>query len=290
MTDRFLTVGGSPSRRKRRLAQETCVFAECKSACGSGSRVVVPTFQDEFHFIRVGGEFGSEPSGTIRLTCELDDCNGNNVPDFFEIDSGVAKDCNGNGDPDLSCDIAHSVSKDCNCNGVPDECEMNGNEPIDCSGFGGPCESGPFFCFDEFACAPDANENGIPDCCDAGELPAVCPDCPVDCRIENDLNGVVFADADPIAPLVVDQPGHCDIDAREPHDIGDLNARNGWDRMVMSFACDPAAIGRSGLAMPYIWQKNIMLPQYSAELTFRSPKLKSKLSSLYGTARPDPEP
>ncbi len=47
---------------------------------------------------------------------------------------------------------------------------------------------------------------------------------------------------------------------------------------------------RSCNAIYYIWQKNIRLPQYSAELTFRLSKLKSKLSSLYGTARPDPQP
>ena len=58
-----------------------------------------------------------------------------------------------------------------------------------------------------------------------------------------DLTGIVFADDDPIAPLTFDQPGHCAIDAREPHDINDVTARKGWDRMVMSFSCDPASIG-----------------------------------------------
>ncbi|MCH9001854.1 MAG: hypothetical protein IIC02_04700, partial [Planctomycetes bacterium] len=58
-----------------------------------------------------------------------------------------------------------------------------------------------------------------------------------------DLTGIVFADDVPIAPLAFDQPGNCAIDAREPHDINDVTARKGWDRMVMSFSCDPASIG-----------------------------------------------
>ena len=58
-----------------------------------------------------------------------------------------------------------------------------------------------------------------------------------------DLTGIVFADAGPITPLAFDQPGNCAIDAREPHGIGDVNARNGWDRMELSFSCDPAVLG-----------------------------------------------
>jgi len=58
-----------------------------------------------------------------------------------------------------------------------------------------------------------------------------------------DLTGGVFADANPIARLVLDQPGHCSIDARQPHDINEVAVRFGWDRVVLSFSCDPTVIG-----------------------------------------------
>jgi len=85
-------------------------------------------------------------------------------------------------------------------------------------------------------------------CVDAGDVfspEALCADIvcePPSCSMA-DLTGIVFADDTPIAPLALDQPGNCAIDARQPHDINDVNARKGWDRMVMSFSCDPASIG-----------------------------------------------
>ena len=164
-------------------------------------------------------------------TCDIvRDCNDNGIPDECEAD------CNENGVPD-DCDLASGDSADCNCNEVLDECEINTSTVVDCTDASGPCDEGPFFCTSD--CEPDVNTNGIPDCCDADIGPASCPDC---CGMAS-LIGVVFADADPIAPLAFDQPGQCDIDAREPHSINNATARNGWDRMVISFSCDPATIG-----------------------------------------------
>ncbi|MCH8147286.1 MAG: hypothetical protein IH987_04725, partial [Planctomycetes bacterium] len=60
-----------------------------------------------------------------------------------------------------------------------------------------------------------------------------------------DLTGVVFADADGVPQNPFDQPGNCAIDAREPHSITNVAARNGWDRMVLSFSCDPTSLGLS---------------------------------------------
>ena len=56
---------------------------------------------------------------------------------------------------------------------------------------------------------------------------------------------VVFADASGVPANPFDRPGNCAIDAREPHDLNNVNDRNGWNRMVMSFSCDPATLGFS---------------------------------------------
>ncbi len=235
--------GNENNRPWECFGQEACVLAECVSECAPSSYVVVPTFANQWYFVRVGGVSGGEPSGTIRHSCVPDDCNSNSVPDGIEIGLNPGLDCNQNARLD-SCELDAGEINDCNCNNVPDECEMDEGNPIDCAPFvaaGEPCEEGPFFC-PSFGCEFDVNNNGIPDCCDAGVPPAVCPVCPVVCGI-TDLTGIVFADANAIAPLAVDQPVHCAIDARQPHDINDATAREGWDRMVLSFTCDPAAFG-----------------------------------------------
>lgn len=58
-----------------------------------------------------------------------------------------------------------------------------------------------------------------------------------------DLTGAVFADDNGVPQNPFDQPGNCAIDAREPHSIANVAARNGWDRMVLSFSCDPTSLG-----------------------------------------------
>jgi len=58
-----------------------------------------------------------------------------------------------------------------------------------------------------------------------------------------DLTAATFADGVSVSPAPFDQPGNCAIDAREPHNINDTSNRNGWDRMVLSFSCDPTVIG-----------------------------------------------
>ena len=37
---------------------------------------------------------------TVTQTCSLDDCNGDEVPDFIQIVDGTLEDCDGNGVPD----------------------------------------------------------------------------------------------------------------------------------------------------------------------------------------------
>ncbi|TPW09388.1 MAG: hypothetical protein FD127_4156, partial [Acidimicrobiaceae bacterium] len=95
-----------------------------------------------------------------------DDCNGNGLLDWQELQAGTGVDCEGDGVPDEcepwldcnangvrdGCDIASGSSLDCNANGVPDECEPF----ADCDGNGliDSCESG------------DCNANGVLDVCD----------------------------------------------------------------------------------------------------------------------------
>ena len=140
-----------------------------------------------------------------------------------------------------------------------------------CKPFGACCDNGQCAIVDDDACTGVYQGDGtrcagnicaLGGCCD---IDGTCPDEPtvasecndifdvfwpgVGCAIipcapppcgMADLTGAIFADADPISPGSFDQPGHCAIDAREPHDINDAAARNGWDRMVLSFSCDPA--------------------------------------------------
>jgi hypothetical protein len=62
-------------------------------------------------------------SNDVPDECE-DDCNGNGVPDSWDIKTDPAViDCNGNGIPD-SCDVAAGCVSDCNLNGVPDDCDI----------------------------------------------------------------------------------------------------------------------------------------------------------------------
>ncbi|HZM01250.1 MAG TPA: hypothetical protein VFD43_13470 [Planctomycetota bacterium] len=74
-------------------------------------------------------------AGQAELFDAFADCNGNALPDDFDIGAGSSLDCNGNDVPD-ECDIAGGSSEDCDRNGVPDECD------------------------------PDLNENLIPDACE----------------------------------------------------------------------------------------------------------------------------
>jgi hypothetical protein len=100
-----------------------------------------------------------------------DDCNGNAVPDWQELEAGTLLDCDDNGLPDDcepwidcngngvrdACDLASGTSTDCDGSGVPDECEPL----VDCNGNGVPDA-----CDIEFGASTDCNGNGMPDECE----------------------------------------------------------------------------------------------------------------------------
>jgi hypothetical protein len=59
-------------------------------------------------------------------SCEVD-CNGNGLPDSYEISNNLAPDCNSNALPD-SCDVGvGGESNDIDNNGIPDECKSDCN-------------------------------------------------------------------------------------------------------------------------------------------------------------------
>ena len=75
----------------------------------------------------------------IADACEAD-CNGNSIPDSYEILTGLMVDCNLNGVPD-TCDLAAGVP-DCNGNLVPDSCDIASGDSSDynANGIPDPCE------------------------------------------------------------------------------------------------------------------------------------------------------
>jgi hypothetical protein len=201
----------------------------------------------EIHSVDIGGE--------------IPDCNGNNQPDFCDIDNGLSHDCNGNEIPDEcendcnnngyddSCDISDGSSLDCNQNDIPDECEPDCNQngtPDDCdlaNGSSYDCNNNSIP--DE--CENDCNNNGFEDSCDiAGGLSLDCnnngipdecdislgtsDDCdgngiPDDCQADCNLNGVADI-CDLIAGTSMDCnqnmiPDECDIDSGFSLDCND---------------------------------------------------------------------
>jgi hypothetical protein len=120
------------------------------------------------------GKVSADVNGNgIPDECEPD-CNGNLIPDAWDISNGgkadvdsdgvpdeCEKDCNANGVPD-DYDIAVHTSADCNQDGGPDECEQ------DCNGNGKPddCDIDPTDPDGNGQTSPDCNQNQYPDECD----------------------------------------------------------------------------------------------------------------------------
>ena len=84
-----------------------------------------------------------------------DDCNLNDVPDLYDIQSGLSEDCNSTGIPD-ECELDSGDASDCNENLIPDFCDIQSQSSPDCDRNGIPDECQ----------IDDCNSNGIPDSCD----------------------------------------------------------------------------------------------------------------------------
>ncbi len=102
-----------------------------------------------------------------------DDCDGNGLPDAYEIAANPDLDCNENNALD-ACEIAANPAIDCDEDGIIDTCEAGGGAS-DCDG-DGVLDS----------CEDDCNDNGLADPCEV--LQGLADDCngnliPDDCEI-----------------------------------------------------------------------------------------------------------
>ncbi|UCE60885.1 MAG: hypothetical protein JSU63_03870 [Phycisphaerales bacterium] len=251
----WCTVGGGPcvdgsECDPRCTRTETCERDVCESSCGQASTVIAPVFLGEYYTIRLGGHLGSQPAGDLTIWCDPKDCNGNTLPDPFEISEGMSLDCNLNGRPD-ECDLfvnpveVEEISEDCNANAIPDECEIFiGTGDGVCSNQSScdvanpfcadgsvcvPHGQGPFFCLEH--CARDRNHNGIPDECEgACCLPQ--PPCRVllqpDCADEGGIYRGAYTTCDPdpcacpVGTVTWLDPQDGTIDARQPWKVDDM--------------------------------------------------------------------
>jgi len=147
------------------------------------------------------------------------DCNGNDLPDSFEIESlwYETEDCDANGHPD-DCDIADSPALDCDEDGLIDDCEIADYPEIDCD------ENGRLDACDlvNYQAEMDCNGNSTIDSCEIHEGDAA--DCdgngyPDECDLNDpatdcDANGVI--DVCEVALPEVDcdgngRPDDCDL-------------------------------------------------------------------------------
>ncbi len=96
----------------------------------------------------------------VHWVAPVEDCNGNGIDDFCDINLGSDSDCNTNSIPD-SCDLANGTSTDCDGDLVLDECQLSTAPELDCNG-NGLLDSCDF----ASGTSLDCNLNGIPDECD----------------------------------------------------------------------------------------------------------------------------
>ncbi len=156
-----------------------------------------PLTQNIMSYYGIDESFVSEQLSLMRANLQFmladhvrsdKDCNGNDLPDSFEIESlwYSTQDCDNNGRPDdcdimdtpaLDCDLdglidhcetAAGAESDCNENGVIDRCDIT-NDPLsnDCNGNGelDLCEL-------QDGDESDCDGNGRPDTCDMDNNPA----------------------------------------------------------------------------------------------------------------------
>ncbi len=174
------------------------------------------------------------------------DCNGNDLPDLWEIDSPEypESDCDGNGRPDScdmadnpaldcdfsgsldSCDIEIGLVTDCDLNEIPDTCDLIWNSELDCDG------NGLFdTCQVDQGDGTDCDGNGRLDTCDVSDdLSRDCDgngeldDCQLNAGTDTDCDGDGVLDSCTWAG----NP-ELDCDANGVYDACQIDAGNGTD-------------------------------------------------------------
>ena len=170
------------------------------------------------------------------------DCDGDRLPDSWEISMGLSADCDTDGIPD-SCEIAGIPSLDCDADGKLDSCELTDGTEDDCDGDGilNRCEIA--------AGAPDCNLNGRPDACDVaaggGSSDIDSNGVPDSCQPDCNANG--WPDSWEIAQQLVPdcdangRPDACDI----AQGAGDCDRDQVLDRCeIVAGATDKDSDGR----------------------------------------------
>ncbi len=109
----------------------------------------------------IAGPWIDKSGNIFEANCEFD-CDGDGLPDDYEIEVGLSLDCNSNGLPD-ECEIASGTDGDCNGDGRLDSCEVVLDGAADCDDDLVPD-----------ACQPDCDGDSLPDVCEIADGAADC--------------------------------------------------------------------------------------------------------------------
>lgn len=240
-----------------------CEAASTGACCLAGEACAA---LDAFACIAMEGLWLGTGLACTPLACARD-CNGNGVPDSFDVDEGLSLDCNGDGVPDecqdcdgnglsdwcdlvagaADCDLdglLDACEDDCDGDGLPDECAIAADPGLDCDGDGVPddCaiahDPGLDCDLDGVldACAilagmvADCNDDGLPDSCE--------PDCngngtPDDCDLAEaaslDVNGNGVPDECEADCDGNGVPDELDLESGEASDCNENGVRDDCD-------------------------------------------------------------
>gem|GEM_PF-975596 len=171
-----------------------------------------------------------QADGTCRDGEVASQCSG--AGDFFRAGTACGTPC---GPVGACCDAgACTIEFAANCAGVYQGDDMTCD--VETCTIGSCCQA-------DLTCRSDEVAS---QCGAAGESFRAGIDCTTPCEAAcgmADLTGVVFADAAGVPADPFDQAGDCAIDARQPSEVGAGSLPQGWDRVVLSFSCDPADAG-----------------------------------------------
>lgn len=129
------------------------------------------------------GDMGGNVFADSCNASELEDCDGDRIPDVLAITLGLADDCNGDGRPD-PC-TAGDPKIDADGDGIPDVCQnppcpadLSGNGVVDGGDLGIWASLVGYDCQSDPECPADVNGDGVADGADLGAILANWGPCP----------------------------------------------------------------------------------------------------------------